>query len=116
MERGRFPFLWIFLFSFSHDDEARANCTASERLLAFQLGFCYWKLGQKDKIRPLYARLPEWFRPHESYDVFAKRKVDTFLAKDEFTLLDELTIQIGTIFSSRLELPFKVSLLRSSPL
>jgi len=40
----------------------------------FQLGFCYWMLGEKDKIPELYNKVDEWIRPNQSYDEFAKKK------------------------------------------
>jgi tetratricopeptide (TPR) repeat protein len=63
----------------------------------FQLGFCYWKLNQTEKIEEVYRRLPEWFRAHESYDVFAKRKVDKFLTTKEFTRKEEIVIVSGAL-------------------
>ncbi len=50
-------------------------------LPGFQLGFCYWKLGQKEKIPELYAKIPDWLRMHETYDIFAKRKVVLFIIR-----------------------------------
>lgn len=64
---------------------------------AYQLGFCYWKLDRKDEIVPLYNRLTEWFRAHESYDIFAKRKIDRFLATKEFSRKDEIVIICSAI-------------------
>jgi len=40
----------------------------------YQLGFCYWMLGEKDKIVDWYIQVDEWMRPNQSYDEYAKKR------------------------------------------
>ena len=54
-------------------------------------------MGQKERIEALYKRLGEWFRAQESYDIFAKRKINKFLATRGFTRVDEIATELGSL-------------------
>jgi tetratricopeptide (TPR) repeat protein len=69
---------------------------------AYQLGFCYWKLGRKVEITPLYTKAKEWVRTEQSYDKFALRKMEYFLTENQYSTFDEVVIATGALNEGRL--------------
>jgi len=69
---------------------------------AYQLGFCYWMLGEKEKIPDIYHRVDEWTREHQSYDEFAKKKITYFLENNCFSKFDEIFIPASALLEGRL--------------
>jgi len=69
---------------------------------SYQLGFCYWKLGRKDEIVPLYTKAKDWIRPEQSYDKFAQRKFDKFIQEKQYSPFDEVIIATGAMNEGRL--------------
>lgn len=75
---------------------------------AFTLGFSYWMMDVQNgntelrgKILPLFKSAEEWIRMHESYDQFAKRKMDEFVAKGEFDFFDIFQHKIGALVEGK---------------
>lgn len=69
---------------------------------SYQLGFCYWKLGRKEEIEPLYIKAKDWVRAEQSYDKFAARKMDQFLKDKRFSPVDEVVIPTAALLEARL--------------
>jgi len=69
---------------------------------AYQLGFCYWKIGRKDEIDPLYHKAKDWIRPEQSYDRFAQRRMNLFFQQKQYSLFEEVVIATGALNEGRL--------------
>jgi len=74
---------------------------------AYLLGFSYWMKAkaegkdEREKIVSLYTRAQEWVRDHESYDVFARRKMNEFLVKKHFNEIDEWAVIISALIEGK---------------
>lgn len=68
--------------------------------LAWKLGFCYWMVGRKDDIKPLYHKLDGWIKPNMSFDKFASRRARLFLERECFDAFEEVFIPAFNLYQA----------------
>jgi len=71
---------------------------------AYQLGFVYWIRNHENKLKKilaLYDKANEWLRMHETYDIYAKRKMDEFRKHQGFTPADEILVPADVLLEGR---------------
>uniref|UniRef100_A0A6B2L1T5 Tetratricopeptide repeat protein 39B n=1 Tax=Arcella intermedia TaxID=1963864 RepID=A0A6B2L1T5_9EUKA len=83
------------------DQDATSTGKRFRPYASYLLGFCYWKLNTKDIIPALYKEALTWVREEQSYDIYAKRKIQQFLEQNKFSEFDELAIPIMALLEGK---------------